>query len=111
MASIFGGQELSDENVSEMPLAIRANDFSSLSVGVGMPGHGSGQFIVETRPAAAAVEFLIAGVERIVALSAEVGALGFVVLIFACASVFGALEQDHSFLIFGQRVIGIGHGH
>ena len=72
MTGILGGQPLAPEDVPQVPAAVVADDFRPRSIGVGMAFHGSGDFVVETRPATMAVELVGRVIERSVALPAEI---------------------------------------
>ena len=74
MTRILLSKSLSFENVTQVPLAIVANDFNSHAVGVRVTINGTSNLIVERRPAASAVEFVIGCVEFGVALATDVSA-------------------------------------
>ena len=76
--------------MAEMSAAIGAHDFDPLPVGVDMPRHTPRKLIVETRPAAVAVELTLGAIQRGVAPSADIGAGLLVLGVFADIGAFGS---------------------
>src|ERR1043165_6964186 len=63
---------LSPENMAEVGLAIGADDFYSVSVGVGNPCYRAWNFIIETWPSASRVKLVGRTVEWCIAAPAHV---------------------------------------
>lgn len=110
MPGIFLRHAFAFEHVAEVAAAIRADDFGAFHAEgvVFLADNGAGDFIIERRPAAAAVELVGRAVKLGVAAAADVGAGGFVVPVFTGESAFGAFLGDHVFFIGGEGVPLIG---
>jgi hypothetical protein len=94
MPRILGREPFSNEDVAEVASAVVANYFRAAAVGVGDSFDSAGDFVVETGPAAAGVEFIVGVIKRSLTLPAYVNAVGFVIPVFAGKRPFGALVQD-----------------
>src|SRR6476661_4292835 len=82
------------EDVAEVAAAIRALDLDSPAVTVRDVRYRSRDLLVEGGPAAARVELRVGGVQRRVALPAEIGALDVEVVVFAGERKLGAFVED-----------------
>lgn len=93
-----------------MPAAIGAENFSASAVAVGFAAYSAGYFIVEAGPAAARVKFVAGAVKWRFALTANIGAGGFVIPVFARKRVFCAFLQNDISLFGRQRIAFVRHG-
>ena len=100
MPRVFGRKSLSFKDVAEVSAAIGAHDFYPFHAkrNIGMTDDGTGYFVVERRPTAAAVKFIGRLVQWGIAAPADVCACGFVVPIFAGEGAFSAFLGNHIFL-------------
>ena len=58
MPNILLRETLAFEDVAEMAVAVFAQDLNPVSVGVAFVPHGSGEFVVKTRPATARMKLV-----------------------------------------------------
>ena len=79
----------------KMPAAIGADDFNPMPIGIGHTAHRTGDFLVETGPAAAGFKFVVRPVERHAALPANVGSRRMVAHIFPAIGGFRGFAQQH----------------
>ena len=105
MPRVFGSFLLAVKYMAEVTAAILADDFRAAAIGVGVAGDGVGQFVVEARPAAAAVELVLRPIERSVATTTDIGALGCPVVVLAGEGAFGPFVDDHVGFFVVQRVV------
>ena len=94
MPGVFPGEPLSSENMSQVPLAGSANDFSPPSVCIWNAAHRPFNLIVEARPSAPRGEFVSASIQGSVALPAMVRARLVEIVVFACVRCLGSLVQN-----------------
>jgi hypothetical protein len=108
MPGIFGCHPFSFKNMAEVATAMCAHDFGPFHTEsvVGVTKDSAGNFIIEGRPSAAAVELVGGVVQRCVAPAANKSACRFKVIIFACKSPFRTLVDD-DLLFFGCERIPV----
>lgn len=73
MAGVLGGKMFSFKNVTQMRPAGGAEDLRASAVGIGLPPYRARHGVVEARPAAPRIEFVLGMVQRRAAASAEIG--------------------------------------
>jgi len=105
MTSIFVGHPLAGKNVAEVALAIRANDLYPTTICICMLVYCSGDLVIKTRPSAAGGKLILRFVQRLIALSADVCARHFVVIILAGKWTFRAFAKDNTSFVVGKRVV------
>lgn len=82
-----------------MPPAGCASDFRSEPIRVRHALHRAEDFLVETRPPAARVEFAVGGVKRRVAPAAHIRTLGKKVIVLPRKRPFGSFMNNHALLL------------
>ncbi len=105
MAGVLGGEVLTGEDVAEMGRAGVANDLCTLAVGIRDAVNGSGDFGIETWPAATGVELILGFVERRVATTANVNTIGEVVIVLAREWRLCPLVCDYPLLFRSEFVV------
>ena len=108
MASVFRGQSLAFENVTQMPATILTEDFDPVAVSVSLPPHSTFDFIVEARPAAAGLKLVLRLIQWCIAATTDVRSGCFIVEQFAGAGTFRTLSQNDP-LFFGIELIVLSH--
>ena len=103
VARVPGRKTLACENMAQMTAAPGAGDLRAPPVGIDGPFHGSGNLVVETRPAAPRVELVRRTVQRRAALPADVGSVLLVFVVAAREGGLGPLVHDHPLLLRCQR--------
>jgi hypothetical protein len=78
-----------------MALAIVADDFRALAVGVKMAVNGAVNLIIKARPSAVALELVGGSIQWRIALAADVRARLLVVRVLADEGTFGTFLEDH----------------
>jgi len=63
VARILFGEALSNEDVTEMSTAGRAQDFCSATIRIRQPSHRTRNFVIEARPAAATMKLAIGTIQ------------------------------------------------
>ena len=58
--------------------------------------YGSGDLIIKARPAAAGSKFICRSVERLIALTADIGAGHLIVIVFTRKGALSAFVEDHT---------------
>ena len=96
MARVLRRELFAEEDVAEVPVAIRAEDLDAVAVGVALAADGAGQFVVEARPAAVTVELVGRAIKRRVALAAEERARVGALRLLADVRSLGPFVQDHA---------------
>ena len=59
MTGVFRGKAFAEEHVTEVAVAVFAEYFRTLAIGIWHSPHGASDLVVEARPSAATVEFVI----------------------------------------------------
>ncbi len=96
-----------------MAAAIAANDLRPKAIRILMTRHSPGDLVVETWPAAMAVELVIGTIQRRVAMAADESPNIFQVRVFTAERTFRTLVEDYvlfglgQFVVFLLRLIGI----
>ena len=72
MARIFGRKAFARKDMSQVSAAAGTSDFGTPAVGIRRAPHGTGDFVVDTRPAAPGIELVLRTVQRRTALAATV---------------------------------------
>jgi hypothetical protein len=107
---VFGRHPFAVKHMPQMAFAIGADDFDAPhpeSI-VFVANDGTGYFVVERRPAAAAVEFVARTVKRRIASAANIRTRRFVIPIFAGKCPFGAFFGNYM-RFFSAEVIPVIH--
>lgn len=104
MAGVLGGEVLTGEDVAEVGRAGIANDLGTLTVGIGDATNSSRDFGVEAWPAATGVKLVLGFIEGCVAPSADIGAIGEVVIVLARKWRLCPLVHDYP-LLFGSKFV------
>ena len=76
MPGVLRGEPFALEDMAEVPAAGGADDLGAAAVGIRLAAYGTGEGVVEARPAAAGVELAVGGEEGRAATPAGVGAVG-----------------------------------
>src|SRR5262245_20296148 len=97
VAGVFGREPFAEENVSQVPAAVFAEDFGARTVGIELAPHGPRNFIVETGPAAMALEFVLGSIKRRIAAATDERAGLLQIGVFAGEGTLGSLPQDDAF--------------
>ena len=106
MPNIFLGETLTLENVAEMTLAVRTDDFDPSAVRVGMTGDCIVDFVIEAWPAPVADKFVLGAVERGIALAAKIQAGIFGQRVAPITGRLGAFVKEHiAFLLIELIVV------
>ena len=105
MPGVFLCKSFAGEHMSQMTFAVTANNLGATSIGIPYTFHSTGNFVVETRPAAVRFKFIFGSVQRRIALTAHISTAGFVVDIFACKSTFGTLVKNNRSFLFRQLIV------
>ena len=99
VARIFGRKAFARKDMPQVSAAAGTGDFGTPAVGIRRAPHGTGDFVVETRPAAPGVELVLRTVQRRTALAATVNPLSAMLVITARKRRFGTLcRRSHVFL-------------
>lgn len=104
MAGVLLSEALASENMAEMSSTVVAQNFNPASVGIRFTTHGARDFIVESRPAAAGVEFVLRAVEWRFAAAADVGTFGKVLVVLAGEGIFRAFVHDDVLLLWREFI-------
>ena len=67
MADVFGGKSLSFEHMTQVAAALCTENFDSVAICVGFPSDGAFNLIIERRPAAMSVEFVLRAIQWCIA--------------------------------------------
>ena len=94
MPGIFCGESFPFKYVPQVTTTGVAKDFDATAIGVGYLFDCTGNFVVETRPAATGIEFVLRAVQGRIALAAKISTRSFKIVIFARKRPFGAFFQD-----------------
>ena len=73
MANVLLCKTFSFENVTEVTVAVLAENLDSKAVCIGLAAHGTFDLIIKAWPTAVAREFVFGQVERSVALPTDIG--------------------------------------
>lgn len=101
MPRILRSKSFAFEYMTQVTFAIRTNNFNAAAIGIHMLVYRARNLIIKARPAAAGFKFICGLVKRLIALSADVGAGHFVVLVFTGARPLGSFVEDDVLLFFG----------
>ncbi len=104
MAAVFVGHSFADKYVSQMAIAVGADDLGAVAVGVGQVLDRASNLIVKTGPAAAGRKLVSRAVEWRIALFADEGAGGIEVIVLAAERRLRALVQNNALLFGVERV-------
>ena len=104
VARIFGRKAFARKDMPQVSAAAGTGDFGTPAVGIRRAPHGTGDFVVETRPAAPGVELVLRTVQRRTALAATVNPLSAMLVITARKRRFGTLVDDHTSFFRCQRL-------
>ena len=105
MSGVSLRQSLALEHVPEVRPTRSAHDLRALPVRIRNPLHGSGDLLIEARPAASGVELVVGTVERSVTPFTDVPALLPVVIVFSREGWFSAPMDDDPFFLPGQLIV------
>ena len=104
VARIFGRKAFARKDMPQVSAAAGTSDLRPSSVGIRRAPHGTGDFVVETRPAAPGIELVLRTVQRRTALAATVNPLSAMLVITARKRRFGTLVDDHTSFFRCQRL-------
>ena len=91
--------------MAQVAAAVLAGDFDAGPIGVGFSMDRAFDFIVESWPAAPAVELVVGFVKRSVATLAKVGSFDEMVGVLSGKGVFGPFVEQHPAFFRGQFVV------
>lgn len=106
MPNILCGKLFPAEYMAEVGSTPGAENFRAAVAGIGKPPNRSRNFVVEGRPAAAGVKFVIGPVERRAAIAARVNSALKRIGIAAGERTLRAVVQDHLLFFDRQGTIG-----
>jgi len=104
MSRIFFGELFAFKHMTEVAIAVRADDFHSATIGVGYPFNGARDFIVKTWPPATRMEFVIRIIESRIAASAEVDSVRVILKILTSTGPLGPFANQDSGFLVGQMI-------
>ena len=109
VANILRCQPLTFEYMPKMAVALRAQNFDTITVGVNLLFNRALNLIVKGRPAAIRVKFVLGAIQGCIALFTDVVATDFEVISqWTGKRHFGAFVQQN-LLFFRGQVVVIGH--
>lgn len=104
MARVFRREMLPGEDVTEVRAAVIASNFGAQAVGIQSPGDRTGNFVIETGPATAGIEFVFGAVKFGTTLPTDICAGALFVVIFAGKRSLRALIYNHAFFLGSEWV-------
>ena len=108
MAYVLVRHAFAFKDVAKMSATVLAQNFNSATIGVGFAMDSAFDFVIETRPAATGMELVLRFVQRRIAATADVRAIGVVVGQFTRAGKFGPLVNDYVFFFLTEGIVS-GH--
>ena len=111
VAGVLFGKPLALKNVSEVTVAVIADDLDAAAVGVGNALDGTRYLVVEAGPAAAGGELVLAVVQGRFAAAADEDAVYLEVVILAGEGHLGAFTDDDALFLGGEGVVVFGGFH
>ena len=91
--------------MTQMGAAVVAQYFRAPPVGIGLSSDRIGNFIIETRPSATGVKFVVGFVEGCVASLAYIIPFGFVIMVNPGEGPLCSLVDDNPFLFRGEGIV------
>ena len=98
VAGILWCEILPCEDMPEMGIAVRAHYLCPAAIGIGYMLHRVWEFLIETRPAAARVEFRVRDIQRGCAAPADIRTFSEEIIILPRKRCLGPFVHDDAFL-------------
>lgn len=108
---ILFGKAFPLKDVTEVALAVVANDLYPAPIGIPNLFDGTGHLIVKTRPAAARAELILTIVQGRVAAAADEDAVDFKVIILVSKRHLGSFMDDDALFLGREGVVIFGRFH
>lgn len=106
MSGVFRGKPLAREDMTQVAFAMGTNDFHSATIGIHVLVYRTGNLIIKTRPPTAGSKFIFRPVEWLVALTTDVRAGKFLMLILARSRSLSAFVKNDAGFFGSQGIIG-----
>jgi hypothetical protein len=101
MPGVLIREPLSQENMTKMTSAGGTHNLRPVSIGIGNPLYSTRNFIIEGRPSAMGVEFIIGTVKWGIATLANIRSFSFEIFILSGERGFGSFIKDYTFFSGG----------